>query len=153
MPVRLSVTARVTPLVFTLVLTVAARPAGAQDSLALPAVVLTAFRQAYPNARILHATRERRDGKVVYEVESLDGSLRRDLLYDPKGHAIEIEEVIPADSMPEAVRAALARDVQEAEVVRAERITRGEVILYEIQVRRNGRTRSLTYDSNGRRRE
>lgn len=146
-------TVRLATLVFTLVLTAAARPADAQDSLALPAVVLTAFRQAYPNARILHATRERHDGKIVYEVESLDGSLRRDLLYDPEGRAVEIEELIPVDSLPEAVRKAVARDLPTARVAGAERIMRGETVLYEVQVRHDGRTTYLTYDPRGERRE
>lgn len=144
---------RVGAVVCGVVLVAGVRPAAAQDSLALPSAVETAFRRSYPHAGILHVARERRGGRVVYEIESVEGSVRRDLLYDLEGHAIEIEEVIPADSLPEPVRAALARDVQEAEVMRAERITRGDVILYEVRVRRNGRTESLTYDPKGDRRE
>jgi hypothetical protein len=136
-----------------LLLVIPSGPAEAQDSLSLPAPILTVFRQAYPHARILNASRERRDGKVVYEIESLDGSLRRDLLYDLEGHAIEIEEILPADSLPEAVRAAVARDMPKADVVGAERVIRGVVILYEVQVRHAGRTEFLTYDPTGQRHE
>lgn len=128
-------------------------PATAQDSLSLPAVIRAAFRQAYPNASILHANRERHDGKVVYEVESMDGPQRRDLLYDLEGHAIEIEEIIPVDSLPVAVSAAVARDAPSARLVGAERIMRGVAVLYEVQVRRKGRVEALTYDPTGARRE
>jgi hypothetical protein len=131
----------------------AVEPATAQDSLSLPAAIRAAFRQAYPNASILQASQERREGKVVYEIESLDGTQRRDLLYDLEGHAIEIEEIIPAHSLPEAVRQAVARDVPAARVAGAERIMRGEVVLYEVQVRHNGRAEYLTYDAKGQRRE
>jgi hypothetical protein len=144
---------RVPTMVCGLLLVAAVEPAGAQDSLSLPAPILTAFRQAYPHATILSASRERRDGKVVYEVESLDGSLRRDLLYDLDGKAIEIEEILPVDSLPEAVRTAVARDVPNGEVVGAERVMRGVVTLYEVQVRHKGRTEFLTYDPTGQRHE
>src|SRR2546423_1764797 len=64
----------------------------AQKSSGLPRAIETAFRKAYPNATILHASRERRNGQVVYEVESRDGSTQRDLVYDLAGQALEIEE-------------------------------------------------------------
>jgi Putative beta-lactamase-inhibitor-like, PepSY-like len=125
----------------------------AQRSDTLPTSIAAAFRQAYPNATILQVSRERREGKTVYEVESRDGTTRRDLIYDLAGAVIEIEEIIPADSVPAAVRAAVERDVKGAMLVGAERVTRGEVVLYEVQVRRNGRTRYLTYDPEGTRTE
>jgi Putative beta-lactamase-inhibitor-like, PepSY-like len=147
------VSARSVILVVVPLLLVGAGPVRAQRGDSLPSVIATAFHQAYPEAKILNVSRERRDGKVVYEIESQDGSTRRDLIYGLDGQAIEIEEIIPADSVPEAVRAAIARDVPNAQVIGAERIMRGEVVLYEVQVRRNGSTQYLTYDPKGERRE
>jgi hypothetical protein len=137
----------------TLLLAAAAGPAGAQRSDSLPPAIAAAFRQAYPAARVLNVSRERRDGKVVYEIESLDGSARRDLIYDLAGQTLEIEDVIPADSVPAAVRAGLERDLKGATLVGAERVTTGTVVVYEVQARRNGRTRYLTYDPDGVRKE
>lgn len=125
----------------------------AQQGDSLPTAIAAAFHQAYPEAKILNVSRERRDGKVVYEIESQDGATRRDLIYGLDGQAIEIEEIIPADSVPETVRAAIMRDLPGAQLVGAERIMRGEVVLYEVQVRRNGRTQYVTYDPKGDRRE
>ncbi len=125
----------------------------AQRSDSLPPAIATAFRQAYPNATILHVSREPQDGKIVYEIESRDGSTRRDLLYALDGTVIEIEEMIPADSVPAAVRSALERDVTGATLLGAERVTRGDVVLYEVQARKNGRSQSLTYDPQGVRKE
>ena len=120
----------------------------AQDS--LPQVVASAFRQAYPAARVLNVSKERRDGKVVYEIESRDGDTRRDLIYSPMGAVLEIEERIPVDSVPAVVRAAAERQVVGGTLVGAERVTRGAVILFEVQLRLNGRSRFLTYDPEGR---
>lgn len=124
-----------------------------QRSDTLPTVVATAFRASYPNATILHVSREPQDGKIVYEIESRDGSMRRDLLYSPAGQVIEIEEMMPADSVPAAVRAGLERDLPGATLVGAERVMRGEVVTYEVQAKKNGRTRYLTYDPQGVRKE
>jgi hypothetical protein len=137
----------------TLLLAAGTGSAAAQRSDSLPTAIATAFRQAYPGARILNVSRERRDGKVVYEIESQDGAARRDLIYDLAGQTLEIEDVIPADSVPAAVRAALERDMKGATLVGAERVTTGTVVVYEVQARRNGRTRYLTYDPDGVRKE
>lgn len=122
--------------------------AAAQDS--PPATVAGAFHQAYPAARILHVSKERRAGQVVYEIESRDGDTRRDLIYSVSGSVLEIEEVVPVDSVPRAVRAAAERQVAGGKLVGAERVTRGDVILFEVQMRLNGRSRFLTFDLEGR---
>ncbi len=119
-----------------------------QDS--LPPAVASVFQQSYPAARVLHVSKERRDGKVVYEIESRDGDTRRDLIYSPVGAILEIEERIPADSVPAVVRSAAERRVAGGTLVGAERVTRGKVILFEVQLRLNGRSRFLTYDPEGR---
>lgn len=134
------------------VLGLAAGPVWAQGT-AAPQPVLTAFHQAYPNATILHVARERRDGKVVYEIESKDGTTRRDLIYNVEGHTLEIEEILPADSVPAAVRAGLERDLKGATIMGAERVMRGDTVLYEVQARKAGRTQILTYDPEGTRKE
>lgn len=123
-------------------------PLAGQDS--LPQPVASAFRQAYPRAVILNASKERRQGKVVYEIESRDGPTRRDLIYSAAGSVLEIEEVVPVDSVPGAVRAAAERQVAGGKLVGAERVTRGDVILFEVQMRLNGRARFLTFDLEGR---
>ena len=137
--------------VLILLLAAGAGPARAQRRDSLPTAIATAFRTAYPAAKILNVSRERRDGRIVYEIESQDGATRRDLIYDLAGRNLETEEVIPGDSVPAAVRAAVQRDVAGGTIVNAERVTRETVILYEVGVRRSGRTRYLTYDTAGKR--
>ena len=136
----------------TFLLALAATPVpalGQSASPALPAPIAAAFRQAYPAATILHAAPETRDGHVVYEIESKDGTMWRDLLYSLSGEIIEIEEILPVDSLPAPVRTAVGKDAPRATIVGVERVTTGTAIAYEVRVRRNGRTRSLTYDAEG----
>lgn len=125
-----------------------AAPLAAQDS--LPQAVAHVFHQTYPAAVVLHVSKERQEGKVVYEIESRDGATRRDLIYTPAGEVLEIEERIPPGSVPAAVREAASRRVAGGTLVGAERVTRGTVVLFEIQMRRNGRSTFLTFDPEGR---
>ena len=134
-------------------MTAAAGRVKAQQSDTLPTAVATAFHQAYPNAEILNVAREMRDGKVIYEIESQDGPTRRDLIYSPEGNTIEIEDILPADSLPATVRAAVERDIQGATIVGLERVATGAVVVYEVTVRKSGRTQILTYDPAGVRKE
>jgi len=136
-----------------ILVTATAVQAPAQQSDTLPTAVATAFHQAYPAAKILNVAREIRDGKVIYEIESQDGPTRRDLIYTPEGNTIEIEDILPADSLPAAVRAAVARDMQGATIVGVERVATGAVVVYEVSVRKSGRTQILTYDPAGVRKE
>jgi hypothetical protein len=62
----------------------------------LPAAVSEAFTKAYPKAVSTGADKEAEKGKTFYEIESLDGTMKRDLLYTPEGKAAEIEEALPA---------------------------------------------------------
>ena len=133
--------------------TTAAAGATAQRSDSLPTAVATAFRQSYPNAKILNVSREMRDGKVVYEIESQDGPMRRDMIYGLDGHTIEVEDILPADSVPAPLRAAVERDLPGATILGGERITTGAVIVYEVEVRKSGRTQIVTYDPTGVRKE
>src|SRR3989442_7413118 len=148
---EVSVIGRLVTTLFVLAFAARTEAAAAQHPPRLPPAIDTAFRQSYPGARILNVSRELRNKQVVYEVESQDGATRRDLVYDLNGQAIEIEETIPADSLPAAVRAALGRDAPGAVIVRAERVTSAALVSYEVLVRLRGQPRSLSYDSAGRR--
>lgn len=146
-------TGRLVCWLLALMLVAGAGSAVGQRADTLPTAVATAFRTAYPNAKVLHVSRERRDGKVVYEIESQDGPMRRDLIYGLQGQSIEIEDILPADSVPAPVRAAVERDLAGATILGAERVTTGAVVVYEVQVRKGGRTRLLNYDPAGVRKE
>ena len=75
----------------------------AADSAAkLPAPILAAFKQAYPNATIKAATKEMENGKIEWEVESIDNGLARDLVYNPDGTVVEMEEQVAPASLPAA---------------------------------------------------
>ncbi len=115
----------------------------------LPAAISAAFRQAYPRARILGSSRETKDGQVVYEVESMDGTQRRDLIYRPDGTVVEYEEVIATSALPAAVAAAF-RAQRAGRAVSAERLVRGAETRYELIVGRGRAQREYVFAADGR---
>jgi hypothetical protein len=122
--------------------------AKAHDAAAtLPPVVLSAFRHAYPTAVIAHVQKEREHGRTVWEVESLDAGLGRDILYDPSGSVIELEEQILVAQLPAPVAAAVARTYPTASITKAEKVMREQTIVYELSVKGPaGRTVQVTPD-------
>ena len=112
-------------------------PAKAANPVAVPpapAPILAAFKAAYPHATIKTAAEEKENGKVVWEVESTENGLGRDLVYTPDGTIVEIEEEVPSAQLPAPVTAAVKAQYPSARIVKGERVTRGATVTYELQL-------------------
>jgi DNA-binding beta-propeller fold protein YncE len=110
-------------------------PKAADPAATLPAPILTAFRTSYPNAAIKAAAKETENGKTVWEVESIDNGLARDLIYNPDGTVVEFEEQVEPASLPAAVSAALAAKYPKATIVKAEKLMKGTTLTYEMALK------------------
>jgi hypothetical protein len=116
----------------------------------IPKGILSSFTRAYPKGVILGASKETENGKLLYEIESADGSLRRDLLYTPEGKLIEIEETVEPDSLPHAVAKEMKRQLGEGKLVQSERVIRGRTVRYEFHIDHGGHVTEIVLDPNGR---
>jgi hypothetical protein len=101
----------------------------------LPAPILAAFKRSYPNATIKNAAKETEDGKTVWEVESLDNNLARDLVYNPDGTVVEVEEEVAVAAVPPVVADAVKSKYPKATVTKAEKKTAGKVVTYEFALK------------------
>ena len=100
----------------------------------LPPAVEAAFKTAYPNAIIKRVSKEREGGHDVYEVESIDAGLARDINYLADGTIVDIEEAINAADVPPAVAAALTKRYPTAKIIKREKLTEGAKVSYEFQL-------------------
>jgi hypothetical protein len=116
----------------------------------LPPAVLNAFKTAYPHAVIKGTSQETEKGVTYYEVESVDGKLKRDLLYTADGRAAEIEEAIAASDLPAVVQQTLAREYPGAKILNAERLTKGDQKLFELRIQFKDKKMGVTIDPNGK---
>lgn len=123
------------------------RPIARKD---VPAAVLAAFTKAYPGAKALGYSLDDSGGKQVFEIESREGSVRRDLSYLPDGTLDEAEEVIAPSDLPEAVQQAIQAGHPGARILRAERDTRGAAIAYEVVIASRGAKKEIVLDPEGK---
>lgn len=116
----------------------------------LPAPVLAAFQKAYPTAKLKACSSEQKDGKTCYELESKDGKTDRDLIYAADGSVMEIEEGLSAGSLPETVKKAVAEQYPKAAIKKAEKLTKGSEVSYEIVVKDGKKKMELVFDAEGK---
>jgi len=88
----------------------------------MPAAVEAAFKKAYPNATVKNVAKETENGKVQYEVESVDGGRRRDINYNPDGTVILYEEELTEADVPAVVVAAIKARYPKATITTRERL-------------------------------
>lgn len=97
----------------------------------VPEVVRESFRRAYPTATAVRWTSEREHGRTIYEVESRDGAVHRDLQIVSDGTIIETETQVAPEQLPPAVRA--AADAAGGRIRIAEVVVTGRDTVYEIK--------------------
>src|SRR5215510_1144248 len=107
-------------LVVAIALLVATNASGQSDKKGkAPQAVIDAFKKQYPNATIKSVSSEKEGGKTVYEIESMDGTQRRDLMYDGNGTVLSTEELIPKAQIPKAVLDAITAKYPKASIASA----------------------------------
>jgi hypothetical protein len=116
----------------------------------VPPPVLTAFEKAYPHATIRGTSTEVENGKTYFEIESMDGTRSRDILYNVDGTVAEIEEVVAVGTLPEAVRTAVGKEFPKAKIAKAERTTKGTDVSYEVHVSLGSNKGSVVVDPSGK---
>jgi|SRR6266850_3685444 len=116
----------------------------------VPHAVIAAFQAAYPQATIRGYAREKENGKVYYEVESVEGQTTRDVLFNPDGTVAEVEESVPNSDLPSAGLEALHAKYPGAVVTKVEKITKGDVTEYEAHARVGKKRVSMELDANGK---
>ena len=116
----------------------------------VPPAVIAAFKSAYPNATVKGYAKEKENGKVFYEIESKDGTTMRDLLYNADGTVAEIEETVAATDLPAAAQETFRTKYPKAVVTRAERVTKGSEVKYEVSARQGKRRIGLSFDETGK---
>ena len=121
----------------------------AKANIQAPEPVLTAFHKAYPKAVVRNILEEVKDGTTYYEIESMDGNQRRDLLYFADGNVYEIEESWEISRLPQVVATALNSKFPQGKLQKVERITRAGTIQYEVLLEDGEDNLEVLLDSKG----
>ena len=116
----------------------------------VPVAVIAAFKTAYPNATIRGYAQEKEHGKLFYEIESREGTMSRDVLYNPDGTVAEVEESMPATDLPADAQQAIRQKYPKAVISLAEKTTVGDKVSYEVSARQGKRRITMEFDANGK---
>jgi hypothetical protein len=116
----------------------------------LPAVVLNSFQKEYPKASIKEVSMETEKGVEYWEIESVDGKVKRDLLYTADGKKAEAEETIEMSQVPAVVKSTLAGEYPKGKVDKAEKVMKGSSVTYEFHLKDGGKSHEVVIDTNGK---
>ncbi|RPH38057.1 hypothetical protein EHM92_01070 [bacterium] len=115
----------------------------------VPPKVLEAFQTSYPRAAIKGYSKEIVHDTVSYEIESVEGKIRRDITYRADGSLVVIEESIPFVDLPEPVRSAIAKGYPKAKVNQCEKIIEGSTTQFEVQLASGKEKLEVVYNADG----
>jgi hypothetical protein len=116
----------------------------------LPKPVKAAFTASYPKAAIKGVDKEDEKGVTYYEIESVDGKMKRDLLYTADGKVFEIEEGLSADALPTDVSKALAKEHPGYSFVKGEKVVRGSDVTFSVKYKSGKKTYKSTVTQQGK---
>lgn len=111
----------------------------------VPAPVRAAVTREFPHATVSKWTSEVENGKTMYEAETVDGTMHRDMVIGANGRISEVETVVTVAQLPAAVRTAATAN--NARVERAEMVVMGRDTTYEFKI--TGRAAELKLRANG----
>lgn len=115
----------------------------------MPQAVIDSFNKMYPNATAIGYDIEKENGGKFYEIESKDGDIRRDLLFNADGSISEIEEQISISSLPDNVTAGVYAKYPKGTITKAEKVTKGSETLYEVVVKNGRKKLEVRLNTNG----
>ena len=113
----------------------------------LPPAVQKAVEAETKGSTVKGFAKETEKGKTYYEVETTVDGRSRDLLFDPSGNLVEVEEELALDAAPAPVKAALTA---KGKVLKLESVKKGDAVTYEAQVERNGKKSAVALDAAGK---
>ena len=116
----------------------------------LPPEVEKTVQRESAGATIKGFASEIEHGQQFYEASlSVDGH-NKDILIDPQGNVVEVEEQVTMDSLPAAVQDALKKMAGAGRITVIESLTKnGQVVAYEAHVKRGKKRSEIQVGPNG----
>lgn len=116
----------------------------------LPAAILTVFEKSYPNAKIIGCSKETQKDTVVYEIESKDGKINRDIIYGENGTVISLEESLPFSALPKAVQNGIRKEFPKFRLIRCEKSVEGTTTQFELVLKSGKKSYEVVFDGDGK---
>ena len=116
----------------------------------VPAAVQKTVDEQSQGAKIRGLSKEVEKGKTQYELELTVNGHSRDMLIDPAGAILEVEEDITLDSLAPSVKAQVEKNIGQAKLLRLESVTKGGTLTgYEASVSKAGKKSGIEMGPDG----
>ena len=132
-----------------------ASPAGAatlqtKARIKVPSAVQKTVDEQSKGATVRGLSKEVENGKTQYELELTINGHGRDVIIDPNGSILEVEEEISLDSLPPELRAEIVKSIGNAKLLKLESVTKGGMLTgYEADVSKGGK-KSIQLGTDGK---
>jgi hypothetical protein len=116
-----------------------------------PAVQQTVLEQSR-GTKIRGLSKETEDGtNFFYEMTIRVNGQTRDVLIDPNGTVVEVEETTSLAALPQLVRDEFQRQAANGKIRKVESVSRGgQIVFYEAEIRVAGKTTEVQVDPGGK---
>ncbi len=115
----------------------------------IPAPVQKTVQEQTKNAELKGLSKEVEGGKTFYEIETIVNGKSRDLLVDPSGQIVEVEEATTLANVPAPVKATLEKAAEKGKILSVETVTKGSAVSYEAVVSKNGKKSEVAVEADG----
>jgi hypothetical protein len=116
----------------------------------VPAEALKAFETAFPNAKVNGYNKEIESDSAFFEFETVEGTIKRDILYTADGTLVEVEEKLTTENIPAEIVKAVTTDMPKAKIVRGEKTTKGSEVTYEVKIKAGKKTGKVILSADGK---
>lgn len=117
----------------------------------LPAAVEKTVLAQSQGATIRGFNKEKENGKMYYETELTVNGHSKDILIDPAGSVVEIEEQVDLAALPPAVQTGLQAKAGRGKLGKVESITKhGKLVAYEAKVVTRGKRSEIQVGPDGK---
>lgn len=115
----------------------------------LPPAVQKTVQEQSKGATLLGLARETEGGKTFYEAELKVNGHGKDVLIDPAGAVVEVEEEVPLAGVPSPAREAIRKYAGSGKIVLVESVTKDGSVAYEAHVQKAGKKSEIKVDASG----
>ena len=117
----------------------------------LPAAVEKTVATQSQGATVKGISQEKENGQTFFEAELMVGGHSKDVLIDPSGAVVEVEEQVAFDSLPAAVKNGLQAKAGKGQIVKVESLTKHDkLVAYEAKVQNGGKKSEIQVGPEGK---
>lgn len=115
----------------------------------LPEAVQKTVKRETASAKLRGLAKVVENGQTFYEAETTVNGVARDILIDPQGRVVEVEEATSLAKIPPAAQGKIRAVTGTGKILSVERVTRGSRVTYEAAIQKDGKKSEVAVNEDG----